>query len=84
MSDARRAAVRFHEVLAREPGNVHAREGLASSLFAYAHELRASGAVEAAAAAFAQAARFAPDNADAWLALGNACMEAETQRVDAR
>jgi protein O-GlcNAc transferase len=84
MSDARRAAVRFHELLAREPGNVDAREGLASSLFAYAHELRAAGSIEAAAAAFAQSAKFAPDNADAWLALGNACMEAEMQRVDPR
>ena len=84
MSDARRAAVRYHELLARDPGNVEAREGLASSLFTYAHELRAAGSVEAAAAAFAQAAKFAPDNADAWLALGNACMEAEMQRVDPR
>src|SRR5512144_1011819 len=84
MSDARRAAVHFHEVLARDPDNVAAREGLASSLFAYAHELRAAGSVEPAAAAFAQAAKFAPGNADAWLALGNACMEAEMQRVDAR
>jgi predicted O-linked N-acetylglucosamine transferase (SPINDLY family) len=84
MSDARRAAVHFHEVLAREPGNAAAREGLASALFAYAHELRAAGAIEPAAAAFAQAAKFAPGNADAWLALGNACMEAEMQRVDAR
>jgi len=33
-------------------------------------------------AAFDQAARFAPDNAQAWFALGNACMEAEQQMVD--
>ena len=84
MSDARRAAVHFHDVLARDPGNAEARAGLASSLFAYAHELRTSGSIEAAVAAFAQAAKFAPDNADAWLALGNACMEAEMQRTDAR
>jgi predicted O-linked N-acetylglucosamine transferase (SPINDLY family) len=84
MSDARRAAVRFHELLARDPGNVEAREGLASSLFTYAHELRAAGSIEAAAAAFAQAAKFAPDNADAWLALGSACMEAELERVNTR
>jgi predicted O-linked N-acetylglucosamine transferase (SPINDLY family) len=84
MSDARRAAVHFHELLERDPGNAQAREGLASSLFAYAHELRAAGSVDAAAAAFAQAAKFAPDSADAWLALGNACMEAELHRVDLR
>lgn len=82
MSDARRAAAHFHEALAREPGNAQARRGLASALFAYAHELRAAGAVDAAAAAFAQSAKFAPDNPDAWLALGNACMEAEMRRVD--
>jgi predicted O-linked N-acetylglucosamine transferase (SPINDLY family) len=84
MSDARRAAVHFHELLARDPGNDEARAGLASSLFTYAHELRAAGSVEAAAAAFAQAANFAPGNADAWLAFGNACMEAELHRVDLR
>jgi predicted O-linked N-acetylglucosamine transferase (SPINDLY family) len=84
VSDARRAAVHFHEVLAREPGNVEAREGLSSSLFAYAHELRAAGSIEAAVAAFAQAVKFAPGNAQAWVALGNACMEAEAQRADAR
>ena len=84
MSDARRAAVHFHELLARDPGNEQARAGLASALFAYAHELRAAGSIEAAAAAFAKAAKFAPDNADAWLALGNACMEAELHRVDLR
>jgi predicted O-linked N-acetylglucosamine transferase (SPINDLY family) len=76
--------VHFHDLLEREPGNAEARAGLASSLFAYAHELRAAGSVEAAAAAFAQAANFAPGNADAWLALGNACMEAELHRVDVR
>ncbi len=83
MSDARRAAVHFSEVLARDPGNAEAQEGLASALFAYAHELRAAGSTEAAAAAFAQAAKFAPDNADAWIAFGNACMEAEVQRIEA-
>lgn len=83
MSDARRAAVHFSEVLAREPGNVAAQEGLASALFAYGHELRATGSAEAAAAAFAQAAKFAPDNPDAWVAFGNACMEAELQRIEA-
>ena len=83
MSDARRAAVHFSEVLARDPGNAAAQESLASALFAYGHELRAAGSAEAAAAAFAQASRFAPDNADAWVAFGNACMEAEMQRVDA-
>jgi len=83
MSDARRAAVHFSQVLARDPGNAEAQEGLASALFAYAHELRAAGSTEAAAAAFAQAAKFAPDNADAWIAFGNACMEAEVQRIEA-
>jgi protein O-GlcNAc transferase len=84
MSEARRAAVHFHQLLEREPGNDEARRGLAASLFAYGHELRAAGASASAAAAFAQAAKFAPDDAQAWLALGNACMEAETRRVDAR
>jgi tetratricopeptide (TPR) repeat protein len=83
MSDARSAAVHFSEVLAREPGNAAARASLASALFTYGHELRAAGSAEPAAAAFAQAARFASDNADAWVAFGNACMEAEMQRVDA-
>ena len=83
MSDARRAAVHFSEVLAREPGDVAAQEGLASALFTYGHELRAAGSAEAAAAAFAQAAKFAPGNPDAWVAFGNACMEAELRRIEA-
>ena len=81
--DARRAAAHFHEVLQEVPGHAEARMQLASALFTYAHELRSRGAHEAAAAAFAHAAQNAPDNPDAWFALGNACMEVEMQRVSA-
>ncbi|MFO1305860.1 MAG: UDP-N-acetylglucosamine-peptide N-acetylglucosaminyltransferase [Burkholderiales bacterium] len=83
MSESRRAAARFHEILTREPGNEDARHRLAAALFAYGHELRASGAIESAAVSFAQAAKFAPEDADAWIALGNACMEAEMRRIEA-
>jgi predicted O-linked N-acetylglucosamine transferase (SPINDLY family) len=83
MSEARSAAAQFHEVLAREPGNAQARLGLAASLCAFGHELRERGAADAAATAFAQATTFAPDDAEVWLAFGNACMEAEQARVDA-
>jgi len=81
--DPRRAAVHFHEALELDPDHGAAREQLAAALYAYAHALRGGAAFEAAAAAFAQATNFAPENADGWFALGNACMEVEMQRVDA-
>jgi predicted O-linked N-acetylglucosamine transferase (SPINDLY family) len=79
--DARVAANYFRDVLAKEPGNAAALEQLAAALFAYGHTLRSRGAREAAATAFHHAAQAAPDNADVWLALGNACMEVEMLRV---
>lgn len=66
----------------------HGRAGLAvvpghgGLLTALGHALRATGAADGAAAAFGEAAAVAPDDAAAWLASGNACMEAELARVD--
>ncbi len=66
----------------------HCRAGLdavpghGGLLTALGHALRATGAADGAAAAFGEAAAAAPDDAAAWLASGNACMEAELARVD--
>ena len=65
----------------------HCRAGLAADpghpglLATLGHALRASGAAGAAALAFGAAASAAPEDAAAWLAYGNACMEAELARV---
>src|SRR5205085_11343997 len=79
--DPRRAALVYQEILAREPGHPTATQQLAGALYSYAHSLRGRGAIEAAVTAFAHAARLAPDQPDAWLAAGHACMELEMQRV---
>ena len=79
--DPRRAALLYQEVLELEPEHPTAKQQLAAAVYSYAHILRGRGAIEAAVTAFAHVARLAPDHADAWLALGNACMELEMQRV---
>jgi len=79
--DPRRAALLYQEVLEREPDHPTAQQQLAAAVYRYAHILRGRGAIEAAVTAFAHVARLVPDHADAWLALGNACMELEMQRV---
>ena len=67
----------------------HCRAGLAVSpahaglLTMLGHALRASGALAAAAEAFGAAASVTPGDAAAWLAFGNACMEAELAQVEA-
>ena len=73
--DPRRAALLYQEVLELEPEHPTAKQQLAAAVYSYAHILRGRGAIEAAVTAFAHVARLAPDHADAWLALGNACME---------
>ncbi|MCC6194295.1 MAG: hypothetical protein IT518_07485 [Burkholderiales bacterium] len=81
MSEALRRAQQFHEALAKDPDNAQAAAGLAAALYEHARELRRNGALAGAVAAFAQAAKFASGNADAWVAFGNACMELELARV---
>ncbi len=82
-----RAAVR---VGGRDRALACCRAGLAVApahpglLSALAHVLRAAGALDAAADAFAAAAQAAPDAAAAWLAAGNACMELEMAGISAR
>ena len=80
--DLRTAAQRLTEAGAQDAADPARRAELASAFFSLAHALRSGGARDAAVAAFDQAARFAPDNAQAWFALGNACMEAEQHHVD--
>ena len=77
VSPALAAVQRCRERFDRDPNDERARAALADALFAYAHELRQGGRLAAAVAAFAQAAKFAPGNAAAWVAFGNACMELE-------
>jgi predicted O-linked N-acetylglucosamine transferase (SPINDLY family) len=71
----------YQELLAREPDSRSVHAGLAAALFDYAYELRRDGKLDAAVAAFAQAAKFAPDRAVTWVAFGNACMELELATV---
>ncbi len=67
----------------------HCRAGLAVApahaglLTTLGHALRLSGALAAAAEALGAAAAATPDDAAAWLAFGNACMEAELAQVEA-
>ena len=69
--------------------DAHCRAGLAVApahaglLATLGHALRAMGATDAAVEAFGAAAQAAPQDAGAWLAAGNACMEAELAHVDA-
>jgi len=58
------------------------RAPLAQAFVALAHALRARGARDAAVMAFDQAVRLVPGDAQAWMALGNACMEAAQAQVD--
>ncbi|MCC7217763.1 MAG: hypothetical protein IT517_13380 [Burkholderiales bacterium] len=74
--DAVRALEHCRAGLAGEP----AHAGLLTTL---GHALRATGAPAAAADAFGAAARAAPDSVAAWMAAGNACMEAELAQVQA-
>ena len=67
----------------------HCRAGLAVApahaglLTTLGHALRASGTLAAAAEAFGAAASATPGDAAAWLAFGNACVEAELALVEA-
>lgn len=58
------------------------RAPLAQAFTALAHLLRSRGAYDAAVMAFDQATRLVPDDAQTWLALGSACMEAAQAHVD--
>jgi protein O-GlcNAc transferase len=66
----------------------HCRAGLAVApahgtlLILLSRALRSSGALGAAALALGDAAAASPDDAAAWLAYGNVCMEAELARVE--
>ena len=80
--DLRTAAERFSELAAQNPAEPALRAALAAAFFELAHALRARGARDAAVAAFDESVRFAPGNAQAWFALGNACMEAWQRHVD--
>jgi protein O-GlcNAc transferase len=68
----------------------HCRAGLAAApndpalLTTLGHALRAAGMLDAAVEALGAAAMARPDDAEAWMAAGNACMEAEFARADAR
>ena len=74
--DARGAIAHCRAGLAGEP----AHAGLLATL---GHALRATGAPAAAAEAFGAAAKAEPANVAAWMAAGNACMEAELAQVHA-
>jgi protein O-GlcNAc transferase len=80
--DLRTAAERFSELAAQDPADPETRSMLAAGFFDLAYALRERGAADSAVAAFDQSVRLAPDNAQAWFALGNACMEAWQRRVD--
>lgn len=58
------------------------RAPVAQAFGTLAHALRARGARDAAVLAFDQAVRLVPGSAQAWLALGNACMEAGQAQLD--
>lgn len=74
--DATAAAEHCRAGLAVAPAHAGLRRTLG-------YALRASGAFAAAAEALGAAASAAPDDAAAWLAFGNACMEAELAQVEA-
>lgn len=79
--DARRAALAYQRVLAVEPDHPTARQQLAAALYSYGNSLRSRGALAAAVTTLAGAARLLPEHADAWFAVGNACMALELSRV---
>lgn len=68
----------------------HCRAGLAAApgtpalLATLGHALRAAGMLDAAVEALGAAATALRDDGAAWMAAGNACMEAELARTDAR
>lgn len=78
--DLRRAAESFSAIADTTDGTL--RPHLAAAFTGLAHALRSRGARDGAVAAFEQAVRLAPGDAAAWVALGNACMEAAQARVD--
>ncbi|MCC6867917.1 MAG: hypothetical protein IT522_03760, partial [Burkholderiales bacterium] len=80
LGDVHGAAQRFSALA--EGAEAPLRAPLAQSFAALAEALRARGAYAAAVIARDHVVRLAPTDAQAWLALGNACMEAAQAHVD--